>query len=342
MTSTKDSKEPENSYMKLQRMIAESRVREWQEYVKKNARKGESFEETEKRIIRERKIAEDLRKSGLPMGTPLKLPVWQERMRALPNGMLRSALFGAIGKGQRRALNAEPIAAIDGVSITYTGWRLNQSDLDVYEAVLHALRIYEMGEYCRITSYSLLKIMGKKDTGGGGNRDTLCAALMRLRANAVVLKQSKYTYIGGLLDSAIQNEDTKEWIISLNPVLRALFEPDQFTVFDWEVRRVLSGQPLAQWLHGFYASHAKPLPMKVGTLHKLCGSEIEKEFHFKEKLKKALDAVSEAYKITEKGYFNYEIEGGVVHIEKLPSKSQRRHLAKKSRLVGITYQPRRG
>ena len=29
---------------------------------------------------------------------------------------------------------------------------------------------------------------------------------------------------------------------------------------------------LAQWLHGFYASHAKPFPIKIETLHRLCGS----------------------------------------------------------------------
>jgi len=26
---------------------------------------------------------------------------------------------------------------------------------------------------------------------------------------------------------------------------------------------------LAQWLHGFYASHAKPFPIKIETLHRL-------------------------------------------------------------------------
>ena len=29
---------------------------------------------------------------------------------------------------------------------------------------------------------------------------------------------------------------------------------------------------LAKWLHGFFATHAKPYPYKVGTLHNLCGS----------------------------------------------------------------------
>lgn len=38
------------------------------------------------------------------------------------------------------------------------------------------------------------------------------------------------------------------------------------------MRHALDGHQLAQWLHGFYASHAKPFPIKIETLHRLCGS----------------------------------------------------------------------
>jgi len=309
----------------VQKLQAQLELRELQRRIRENANE----EAEEQQIDKERNQAIALKNNAFPVRPSFRLPGWGESSRALPNGILRSALFGAIGRGRRKALLRAPIDAIDGVSITYSGWRLDQGDLDVYEAVLHALRIYEMGKECRITAYSLLKIMGKTDTGK--NRDLLHARLDRLRANSVVFNQSKYSYIGGLLDSAVQNKETREWIIILNPMLRALFEPDQFTVFDWEVRRALKGQPLAQWLHGFYASHAKPYPIKVGTLHKLCGSEIEKEFHFKDKMKKALDAIVKAYKESGLGSFSYKIQGDLVHIEKTPSRSQRRHLGRISK-----------
>ena len=197
------------------------------------------------------------------------LPLWPESVRAVPNGFLRSALFGAIRKGRRRYLKAEQLAALDGIEIRYTGERLDQGDLDVWESVLHAVRLQELGSQCRVTSYALLKLMGKTDTGK--NRATLHERITRLRANAVEVRQGRYCYIGGLIAGAAKDEETQEWVIELDAKLRPLFAADQFTQVEWAVRHALDGQPLAQWLHSFYASHAKPFPVKIETLHRLCG-----------------------------------------------------------------------
>ena len=92
-------------------------------------------------------------------GAPLpknvvQLPLWPEPVRAVPNGFLRSALFGAIAKGKRRYIDGEQLAALDGIEIRYTGQRLDQGDLDVWESVLHAVRLQELGSQCRLTSYA--------------------------------------------------------------------------------------------------------------------------------------------------------------------------------------------
>jgi len=312
--------------MRRLQMLGEAK--KWWKFVEQNAREGETLEEVDKRIRKEIEAKETLERAGLSY--PVSLPSWPESKRALPNGMLRSALFGAIGKGRRRYLDREPINAIEGIQIIYTGIRLDQSDLDVYESVLHALRSKEMGLLYKITTYGLLKTMGKKDTGGKGSRKTLEDSLARLRANAIVLKQGQYTYMGGLLDWAIKDEKTKQWFISLNPTLRLLYEPDQFTWIDWEIRKILNRQPLAQWLHGYYASHAEPLPIKIETLRQLCGSETELLKHFKEKLRKALDAVVEAFKAVGQD-FKYVIHNGYVYVKKQPSKSQQRYLERRKR-----------
>ena len=124
----------------------------------------------------------------------VQLPLWPEPVRAVPNGFLRSALFGAIAKGRRRYINGEDLAAVDGVTIRYKGERLDQGDLDVWESVLHAVRLQELGSQCRVRSYALLKLMGKTDTGK--NRTTLHNRIERLVANALTVKQGRYTYIG--------------------------------------------------------------------------------------------------------------------------------------------------
>lgn len=138
-----------------------------------------------------RQRAEREKRDPLP-GAPLpknvaQLPLWPEPVRAVPNGFLRSALFGAIAKGRRRYIEGEQIAALDGIEIRYTGQRLDQGDLDVWESVLHAVRLQELGSRCRVTSYAMLKLMGKTDTGK--NRATLHNRIERLVANAVTVKQ---------------------------------------------------------------------------------------------------------------------------------------------------------
>lgn len=255
------------------------------------------------------------------------LPLWVEPVRAVPNGFLRSALFGAIRKGRRRFVKGEQLAALEGIEIHYTGERLDQGDLDVYESVLHALRLQEMGKQCRVTSYALLKLMGKTDTGK--NRSTLQTRIERLRANAIRMKQGRYSFIGGLVDEAYKDEETQEWVIVLNPKLQALYGADQFTQIEWSVRHALDGHQLAQWLHGFYASHAKPFPIKVETLHRLCGSEATLMSDYAKKLRLALDAVAEASAANGEG-FSYEIHGDLVHVKKKPKRSQLRHLMKKA------------
>jgi hypothetical protein len=256
-----------------------------------------------------------------------QLPIWPETVRAVPNGFLRSALFGAIARGRRRYINGEDLAAIDGVTIRYKGERLDQGDLDVWESVLHTVRLQKLGSQCRITSYALLKLMGLTDTGK--NRATLHARIERLVANALTVKQGPHSYIGSLISFAAKDEDTQEWVIELDARLRPLFAADQFTQIEWEVRHELNGHQIAQWLHGFYSSHAKPFPLKVETLLKLYGSEDASPSSGRQKLRKALDAVAEASAMHGEG-FSYEIRGNLVHVGKQAKGAQRRHLAKKA------------
>ena len=268
-----------------------------------------------------------------PISTPpakgVNLPIWAEAMRAVPNGVLRSALFGAIRRGARRYMERERIAALEGIEIFYTGQRLDQGDLDVWEMILHLARLQGLGNEYRTTAYQLLKAIGKADTGG--NREVLHIRLMRLKATSVEIEQNRYGYAGSLIDEVYRDKETREYIFRLNHKLRALFESDQFTQIDWVVRRKLDSKPLAQWLHGFYASHAKPYPVSVTKLHELSGSNCEALNDFRPKLRKALDAVADACESYNQS-FSYKIENDVIHADKTPSRAQRRHLMKIGKL----------
>ena len=263
-----------------------------------------------------------------PLAKAVRLPVWAEAVRGVPNGVLRSALFGAVRKGPRRYLKRERIASLEGVEIFYTGERLDQGDLDVWQAVLHLARLQDMGEQCRFTAYAMLKMLGKADTGQ--NRATLHTRLTRLRANAVEFRQSRFSYIGGMVDEAYKDEETLEYVVVMNPKLRTLFERDQWTAVDWAVRLELTGQPLAQWLHGFYATHAQPYPISVGKLHGLCGSENQSLRGFKQELAGAFESVT--YACEKQGQaFKAEVLDNLVQVDRLPSRSQQKHLDKKAK-----------
>jgi hypothetical protein len=287
------------------------------------ARVAEMQKKHQERVAREKP---DRPPSVAVLHNVVRLPQWPDFVRGVPNSFLRSALFGAIAKGRRRYMSSERMTTLDGLTILYTGERLDQGDLDVWESLLHITRLQALGVPCNVTSYALLKLMGKTDTGK--NRRVLHTCITRLRANAVEIKQDGWSYIGGLIDEAYKENKTQEWVIVVGPKLRPLFAADQFTQIDWNVRRALVGKSLAQWLHGFYASHAKPYPMRMDTLLKLAGSEDGSPSSGRQTLRKALDALAKASEIHGQP-FRYEIRGELVHVDKKPSDSQRRHLAKK-------------
>jgi len=95
-----------------------------------------------------------------PDARVVQLPLWPEPARGVPNGILRSALFGVVKRGKRKYIDNELIASLDGVEISYAGQSLDQNDLGVYEAILHIARTQRLGDECYFTAYSLLKILG--------------------------------------------------------------------------------------------------------------------------------------------------------------------------------------
>lgn len=279
--------------------------------------------------------AAEAKAAEAPAAKAVVLPIWPDAVRAVPNFCLRSALFGVVARGRRRFMEREKIATVAGIEILYTGVKLDQGDLDLWESMLHFARGVQLGQEVRVTAYQLLKLMGKSDTGGkNGNRDLLDKRMDRLRATALRIETERYSYLGGLVDRVAKDNDTKEYVIVFDPKLRPLFEQDQYTQLDWHIRQSLDGHPLAQWLHGFYATHAKPHPIKVETLHKLCGSETAEIWKFAQTLRKALDAVAEA--CTKNGQkWSYRIECNLIHVDKQGSSAQRRHIAKKVSAITV-------
>lgn len=247
------------------------------------------------------------------------LPSWSELTRGVPNSALRGALFAAIQGKHRQYKKRELLDVQQGIEIRFTGMQLNQSDLDVWEQALHLAQLHPLGSRCHFTARSFLKALGRAT----GNRDHewLKDTFARLGGCFVEITHGRYTYGGSLLEF-YRDEETRLYILEINPKIRALYTAG-WTATDWQQRELLRRKPLALWLHGFLASHANPFPMKVETLHQLSGSRNKDMRGFKRDLKKAFEKLRVISAIN-----GYEFSGDLVTIDRTPSGSQQKHLTK--------------
>ena len=249
----------------------------------------------------------------------IQLPLWPEPKRGAPNAVLRGALFAAVHK-DRRYMDRELLAAQDGIMVRFTGKQLDQSDLDVWEQVLHLARPQALGTRCYFTAHGFLKALGRHT--GTTAHEWLASAFARLGASWVEISDGRWTYLGSLIEGGVRDEDTGRYVLEINPELAKFFGPTRWTQIDWEQRQGLRGKPLALWLHGFYASHAAPYPLRVEYLHKLSGSQTKQVWKFKQNLIQALRALEAVG-----GIKAFEIRDEIVHVRTVPSKSQQKHLA---------------
>ena len=269
-------------------------------------------------------IAETAKKRTQHRPAPAKviqLPLWPESKRGAPNAVLRAALFAAIqGKSRQYMLRKELIATQDGVRIRYTGAQLDQADLDVWEQVLHLARTQSLGTKCYFTAHGFLKSLGRQT--GTTAHEWLGDALARLAGAVVEITAGRRTYFGTLIDHGVRDEDTGRYVVEINPKLAKFYGRSQWTQIDWAQRQALRRKPLALWLHGFYATHAKPYPLTVEYLHKLSGSRNKQLRFFKRHLTQALTGLQQVGAIR-----SFEIQDNLVHVQPVPSPSQQRHLA---------------
>jgi len=234
---------------------------------------------------------------------PSQLPLWSDAVRGGPNVLLRSAFFAGIKSGKRRTFGIQTspdrgligteIAAQDGVLIKYTGTQLNQYDADVFFEALHLSRGTELSTEAFFTGASFLKSIGR--SRNNLNYEDLENSLRRLKRGVVDLSWNvgfrKYMYCGSLIASYSREAESKLYRISLSPEIGTLFAPDSWTRIEWEERRRLMGKPLAQWLHSYFCTHAKPFSVSVGFIKKNTGSPTKLLKHFKTELGSAIQSI---------------------------------------------------
>jgi hypothetical protein len=219
----------------------------------------------------------------------LTLPWWDNHSRAVPNGILRSALFGVLKKGPRRFVKEKEICANKDLSIKYTGEQLDQADLDVWEQCLHVFRNRDLDEKIEFTANSFLTEMGRGNSKH--QYETLISSLKRLKTACFSFETETEEYYGNFINDIRRNKINKKFVLTFNKKIALLFGQKKYTKIDHEMRKKIGNSPITLWLFRFYSSHKRPFPMYVETIQKRCGSEDSLK-SFKYNLKKALEKLS--------------------------------------------------
>jgi hypothetical protein len=221
--------------------------------------------------------------------TQLHFPFWPDPVRAVPNSILRSALFG-ISKIRATGRNRTLIASNADLEIRFSGDEFNQTDLDVFQGLLHIAMREPLGASVEFGLSSFLSALGRNV--GSSQKNELRKELVRLMGGVVEIKWMKEqkTFMGSLIQKIFIDEITGKHKVVFDRDLIMLFDRGHSYV-DHQQRLQLGQHSLAKWLHGFYSSHANPYPYKIETVHVLCGSTATAK-EFKRLLVRALDKLA--------------------------------------------------
>lgn len=268
-------------------------------------------ERTKEIIERGRKDEEERLETGV-----IQLPLWRDDKRGAPNSFLRSALFAAIQSKDRTYLKKAELFSQQGITITYTGQRLNQEDMTVWLALVDLAKQHPLGTECSFTAHSILKYIGLNVSGREHER--LSGTIDRMTACLVKVEGEKYIYGGSLIDHFVIDKDTKRYKITLNRHLTKLFGDSDWTSIDWGQRKQLRNKPLCLKLHDYYSSHEKPLSVSLEFLSDITGSTNKQKAGFKRQVRTALEELIEI------GFLkNYDIEGNMVIVERIAKPTKR-------------------
>lgn len=267
----------------------------------------------------------------------VQLPIWPDSVRGGPNALLRSALFAGVPSRFRKILEHRPSAAVepegvviaaqDGITMLYTGTQLNQYDADVFFEVLQRARRSPLGEAATFAGAEFLRSIGR--TKSKQDYEDLDMSLRRLTRGLVDVKwriQGRpLAYTGSLIADFVRETDSRLYRINLSPSIKSLFEPSSYTQIEWDERKRLLRNPLAQWLHSYYSTHAKPFSVTVAFLKKTAGQDSARTRDFAKALRVAFAALE-----AELGWKFEWLSSDLIQVSRPPSGTQARHLEVRS------------
>lgn len=236
-------------------------------------------------------------------GKDVFLPSWKDAAVALPNALLRSALFSS-SSNHRVALFEAPIAAQGDVVLTLTGHQLCDYDRRVFAACLNHYRDDRplspedtSQVWVTLSFYQFAQDLGV--SYGAKVHKAIRDSLVRLSAAHLRVRLHRRDIpLPRLIDVAF--DDGFSGQLPEDSILRGsdrvafrIFESmaNLFGPADWSAvpqPALTDYAGLASWLASYYSTHAKPYALKITDLYGYTGVTCELR-EFRRMLKTALD-----------------------------------------------------
>jgi hypothetical protein len=237
--------------------------------------------------------------------------------------MLRSALFPALKfKEGRPFLKKKRLFATKGGEVYFTGEQFDQSDLDVYLEILNFAKPFPLGAPVKFSAYSMLKALGRNT--GKSDHEWLHSVIVRLCGGIVDMTDHKVRYGGGLINTFIKDEITKEYEITIDPRFAVLFGFGMWSTLDKAQRHELGRDQTAKALHAYYSTHAAPGPHEYATLAEIVGLKNKNHRDVKAKLIKAHEELKRVGFLSD-----YEVGAKTIKVTINHTPGQTRHIVKK-------------
>lgn len=250
--------------------------------------------------------------------TEARLPFWSDEKRRFPNELLRSALFNARNRNvPRKYYKKADIAVIFEGRITYQGEELRQDDQVVWLQLIHLARKSPLGNTVEFTPHSFCKSIKWPIKNDSYKRLRECLSRMQATALCVYsnrLKRGVSISMIPIFEWQDQDQHSlKKYRVQLAPDLIKLFDNVHYTQIVWEQRLSLP-TGIATWLHGYYASHKSPFPVKLETIKRGSGIKTQRPAKVRELIERALESLVDV------GFLqSWQIVNNLIHVKRVSS-----------------------
>lgn len=255
---------------------------------------------------------------GLP-DAQLAFPYWPADARAMPNEILRSALFNARNKNVPRQVwrAAKPaiIAVVGDGVMEYVGEELRQIEEKVWMQMIHLAHALPPGSPVEFVAADFCRAV--KWPANGNSYEQLIICLGRMQANSLRVASARLGRGVSLsmiprfeyMDEAT-GQRFRRWRVTLAAELVTLFGGQHFSWLEWQQRLALP-DGIATWLHGFYSTHRTPKPETIEDLARGAGLASDKPATLRDTIRRGLEALKEV------GFLaSYRIAKGKVYVDR--------------------------